>query len=188
MEWILASFTNLSLNVFLPSFLSGVDFFFNLDLYLFLSLLYGTQVHSFAAIPAICRLCFLIVVSAIPGGYCCAPNFFLQFKEFELYWGAVFSLRCVHTFSWFLSQIGVVIFFGHAETGSGAPKASGFPVWIFPFNFKVEWEKGVWTKIRLLDSGFLLTCGNFTLIFNCFFFIFLNCIFFKWFSQSIHSF
>ena len=41
---------------FLLSFLSGVDFF-NLDLYLFLSLLYGTQVYSFAAIPAICRLC-----------------------------------------------------------------------------------------------------------------------------------
>ena len=38
---------------------------------MFLSLLYGTQVYSFAAIPAICRLC-------------------LQFKEFELYWGAVF--------------------------------------------------------------------------------------------------
>ena len=33
-------------------------FFFNLDLYLFLSLLYGTQVYSFAAIPAMCRLCF----------------------------------------------------------------------------------------------------------------------------------
>ena len=31
---------------------------FNLDLYLFLSLLYGTQVYSFALIPAICQLCF----------------------------------------------------------------------------------------------------------------------------------
>ena len=30
--------------------------FCNLDLYLVLSLLYGTQVYSFAAIPAICRL------------------------------------------------------------------------------------------------------------------------------------
>ena len=40
-------------------FLSGFDFFFNLDLYLFLSLLYGTQVYSFAAIPAICRLCLI---------------------------------------------------------------------------------------------------------------------------------
>ena len=33
-------------------------FLFNLDLYLFLSLLYGTQVYSFSAILAICRLCF----------------------------------------------------------------------------------------------------------------------------------
>ena len=32
--------------------------FFNLDLYLFLSLLYGTQVY-FTAIPVICLLCFL---------------------------------------------------------------------------------------------------------------------------------
>ena len=39
--------------MFLPSFLSGVDFY----LYLFLSLVYGTQVGFFAAIPAICRLC-----------------------------------------------------------------------------------------------------------------------------------
>ena len=28
-----------------------------------------------------------------------ALSFFLQFKEFELYWGAVFFLRSVHTFS-----------------------------------------------------------------------------------------
>ena len=44
--------------MFLPSFLSGVNFFFYLDLYLFLSLLYGMQVYSFAAIPAICLLCY----------------------------------------------------------------------------------------------------------------------------------
>ena len=30
--------------------------------------------------------------------YCGALGF-LQFKEFELYWGAVFFLRSVHTFS-----------------------------------------------------------------------------------------
>ena len=33
---------------------------------------------------------FLIAASAIPGGSYSAPNFFLQYKEFELYWGAVF--------------------------------------------------------------------------------------------------
>ena len=57
----------------------------------------------------------------------------------------------------------------------------------FRSNFKVECENGVWTKIRFLGSGFLFTCGNFTLIFYCFFFRFLDRIFSKWFSQSIHS-
>ena len=44
------------------------------------------------------------------GGYYSAPNFFLQFKESELYWGAVF-LRS----NWSGD-------FGHAETGSGSKK------------------------------------------------------------------
>ena len=35
----------------------------------------------------------------------------------------------------------------------------------FCSNFKLEWENVVWTKIRFLASGFLSTCGNFTLIF-----------------------
>ena len=39
----------------------------------------------------------------------------------------------------------------------------------FRSNFKVEWENGVWTKIRFLGSGCLFTCGNFTLIFTVFF-------------------
>ena len=39
--------------------------------------------------PAICRVCLLIAASAITGGYYSAPNF-LQFKEFELYWRAMF--------------------------------------------------------------------------------------------------
>ena len=46
---------------------------------------------------------------------------FLQFKEFELYWGAVFFLRSVHTFSRFLKS-NLSSDFGHAETGSGAKK------------------------------------------------------------------
>ena len=37
----------------------------------------------------------------------------------------------------------------------------------FHFKFKVEWENGVWTKIRFLASG-LFTCGNFTLVFTVF--------------------
>ena len=35
------------------------------------------------------------IAGAIIGLFC----FFLQFKEFELYWCAVFFLRSVHTFS-----------------------------------------------------------------------------------------
>ena len=46
---------------------------------------------------------------------------FLQFKEFELYWGAVFFLRSVHTISLFL-QSNWISDFGHAETGNGAKK------------------------------------------------------------------
>ena len=55
----LTRFINLSL-IFLHSFLSGVVNFFNLYLYLFLSVSYGTQAYYFAAIPAICRLCLLL--------------------------------------------------------------------------------------------------------------------------------
>ena len=40
----------------------------------------------------------LIAASSILGGYYSAP-IFLQFKEFELYWGAVFFLKiCSHIF------------------------------------------------------------------------------------------
>ena len=44
-----------------------------------------------------------------------------QFKEFELYWGAVFFLWSVLTFSWFLKS-NWSSDFGHAETGNGAKK------------------------------------------------------------------
>ena len=48
-----------------------------------------------------------------------------------------------------------------------------------PFNFKLEWENGVWTKLRFLASGFFLfPCGNFTLFFFLFF-RFLDRIFSK---------
>ena len=38
----------------------------------------------------------------------------------------------------------------------------------FRSKFKVDWENGVWTKIRFLASGFSFTCGNLTLIFTVF--------------------
>ena len=73
-----------------------------------------------------------------------------------MYWGAVFFLRSVHTFSWFLKS-NWSSDFGHAEIGSGAKK------WV-----KVEWENGVWTEIRFLASGFLFIYGIITLIFTVF--------------------
>ena len=54
-------------------------------------------------------------------GYYSAPNFFLQFNEFELYWGVVFLLWSVQTFSWFLKSNSSSDF-GHAEIGKGAKK------------------------------------------------------------------
>ena len=36
---------------------------------------------------------FLIAALIFSAGYFSAHNFFLQFKDFELYWGAVFFLR-----------------------------------------------------------------------------------------------
>ena len=52
----------------------------------------------------------------------------------------------------------------------------------FRFNFKVEWENGVWTNIRFLASDFLFTCGN--LLWFLLFFRFFGSDFFKWFSRS----
>ena len=88
---------------------------------------------------------------------------FLQFKEFELYWGAVFFFKiCLHIHD-FWSQIGVVILVTPKQEMER--KSKWFcGVNFFRSNFKVEWENGVWTKIRFLASGFLFTCGNFTLI------------------------
>ena len=42
---------------------------------------------------------FLIAALIFSAGYYSAPIFFLQFKEFELYWGAVFFFKiCSHIF------------------------------------------------------------------------------------------
>ena len=77
---------------FLAQFFKRRRFFFHLDLYLFLSLLYGTQVYSFAAIPAICRLCLLkcCILTLI---FCfLLPDFFQKwFSQFTL---IVFGLLC----------------------------------------------------------------------------------------------
>ena len=127
---------------------------------------------------------FLIAAQRLLG-LLMAFYWFLQFKGFELYWGAAFFLRSVHTFSWFLKS-NWSNDFGHAETGSGAKKRAVLNNF-FRSKFKVEWENGVWTKIRFLASGFLFTCGNLTLIFLQFFRFFGWEFFSKWFPQSIYS-
>ena len=55
----------------------------------------------------------------------------------------------------------------------------------FCSNFKIEWENGVWTKIRFLASGFA-NMRQFHFDFYCLFLIFLDRNVSKWFSQSIH--
>ena len=99
---------------------------------------------------------------------------------------ALYFLRPVHTFSWFLKSNSSVDF-GHAETGSGAKKRVVLLRKFFRSNFKVEWKNGVWKNIRFLASGFLITCGDFTSVFYYLFSIFGSDFFSKWFSQTIHS-
>ena len=97
------------------------------------------------------RACFLVAIARAIIGLLFV---LLQFKKFELYWGAVF-LRSVHTFSCFLKS-NWSSDFGHAETGSGAKKQVILRC-VFNSNFKVQWENGVWTKICFLACGFLFT-------------------------------
>ena len=70
------------------------------------------------------------------------PAMFLQFKEFELFWGAVFFLRSVHTFLRLLKS-NWSSDFGHAETGNGVKKLVILRRDFFRSNFKVERENGV---------------------------------------------
>ena len=119
----------------------------------------------------ICRyspssLSLLIAALIFSAGYYCARIFYNS-KNLNCIGALSFFLRSVHTFSWFWSQIGVVILVTPKQEMER--KSEWFcGVNFFRSNFKVEWENGVWTKIRFLDSGFLFTCGNFTLIFTVF--------------------
>ena len=81
--------------------------------------------------------------------------------------GYVF-LRSVHTFSWFLKSTGVVILVTPKQEMER--KSEWFcGVNFFRSNFKVEWENGVWTKIRSLGSGFFVHMPQFHSDFYCFF-------------------
>ena len=56
--------------------------------------------------------------------------------------------------------------FGHAETGSGAKKLVVLRVNFFHSNFKVEWENGVWTKIRFLACFLFVHMRHFDIDFQ----------------------
>ena len=104
---------------------------------------------------------------------------FYNSKNFELYWGAVFFKDLLTHFLDFWSQIGAEIV---VTTKQEVKRKSEWfcSVKFFHSNLEVQWENGVWTKIRFLASDFLFTYGNFTLIFTVFFqlfgsYFFLNC-------------
>ena len=81
-------------------------------------------------------------------------------------WRITILLLFTH-FHDFWSQIGVVILVMPKQEVER--KSEWFcGVKFFHSKFKVEWENGVWTKIRFLASGFLFRCGNFALIFSVF--------------------
>ena len=88
--------------------------------------------------------------------------------------GALFFLRSVHTFSWFLKS-NCSSDFGHAETGSGAKKRF-CGVKIFCSNFKVEWE----SRARKFAFWLLVFCSHaaISLWFLLFFFRFFGLDFF----------
>ena len=100
-----------------------------------------------------------------------------HFESFPEFFRLCFFLRSVHTFSWFLKSKWSSVFV-RAETGSGAKKRVVFRRDFFRFKFKVEWENGVWTKIRFLASGFFVHMRQFDFDFYCFF-VFLDRIFFS---------
>ena len=131
---------------------------------------------------------FLIPAVSLLNGYYLGALLFFQFKEFELYWGAVFFLSSVHTFSWFLKS-NWSSDFSHAENGKGAKKRVVLRSGIFCSVLKVEWENGVWTKICFLARYFLITCGHFFFIFYCFSIFWIRCFFLNGFSISfiVHS-
>ena len=110
---------------------------------------------------------FLIAASSILGGYYSAPKFF-TIQRIWIVLGRCLFLRSVHTFWIILSQIGVVILVTpKQEMGRKSEWFCG--VNFFDSNFKVEWENGVWTKIRFLGSGFFVHMRQFHSDFLLFF-------------------
>ena len=110
---------------------------------------------------------------------------FLQFKEFELYWGSVFFFSDLFTyFHDFWSQIRVVVLVTpYQEVERKSEWFCG--VKFYRSNLEVEWENGVWTKIPFLASGFFVHMRH--LLWFLLFFRFFDWVFSKSFSQAIHS-
>ena len=80
-------------------------------------------------------------------------SLFLQFKEFELYWCAVFFKICSHFFLAFSRQweVKLELWFWSLWNSKESEKSSRFEAWLlFQNSFKVEWEIGVWTIWRFL--------------------------------------
>ena len=74
-------------------------------------------------------------------------EFFYSSKNLNFIGALSFFLRSVHTFSWFLSRMGVVILVTPKQEMER--KSEWFcGVMFFRSNFKVEWENGVWTEFR----------------------------------------
>ena len=117
-------------------------------------------------------------------GYYSGALLFLQFKEFELFWALSFFKIFSHIFM--IVEVKLDWWFWSLRNRQWSEKASGFAEWILCSNFKVEWENCVWTKFRFLASGFLFTCGNFTLVFTVFL-NFLDMIFIFFLNFAIHS-
>ena len=111
------------------------------------------------------QCCSLIAALIFSAGYYSAPNFF-TIQRIWIVLGRCLFLRSVHTFSWFLKSNWSILVTPKQEVERKSEWFCG--VKFFRSKFKVEWENGVWTKIRFLASGFLFTCGNFTLIFTVF--------------------
>ena len=99
--------------------------------------------------------------------YCGALGFFYNSKNLNCN-GALSFFKDLFTHFHFWSQIVVVILVTPKQEVE--QKSEWFcGVKFFSSNFKVEWEYGVWTKIRFLGSGFFVHIRQFHFDFLRFF-------------------
>ena len=107
--------------------------------------------------------------------YCGALGF-LQFKDFELYWGAVFFKICSHIFMIF--EVRLEKWFWSRRNKKWSEKASGFAAWIvFALNLKYS-EKIVFERKFAFSLVVFCSHAAIWLLVFTFFFDFLDRIFF----------